>query len=501
MDKYKLIKLLIFCMIFTITGCRTFQTIPEPSKLNYNYNLENSIRQLEQEVIAEKKLKQDDSGKNIPPKKRDPSWSQIRGQSLDPQKQFALSELIDIAFKNNPSTKQSWENARLALTKEKQAESKLFPQANVSITWNREKKVANSRSGDLNEIYYGPDFKVTYLLLDFGGRGANIEEMSQMLVSADFQYNQSIQDLLRDIEKYYYEYFSSQLNVQAKQEDVNSTNVDYESAQARFSADLATKLDVLQARSNKENALYALEGARGDLKIAKANLAQALGVSADTDFEIAVPTKEIPTQIKEEDITSLIEEAMLKRPDIGSRLAQLKAKRAALKSANSNLWPTLNLGGETYRNQYDYLKFNRDRNHDYDYLGYLSLDWDIFDGFSNIYKKRQAQRELDIEYDKLLQAEISASSDVWTKYYNFNTALEKFKYSQSFLESSTEAYSLALESYNSGLKSILDLLQSQSSLSEARSKFVNSKKDVYVGLVELAHATGSLYTKEIKTYE
>ena len=68
----------------------------------------------------------------------------------------------------------------------------------------------------------------------------------------------------------------------------------------------------------------------------------------------------------------------------------------------------------------------------------------------------------------------------------------KLKYSEAFLESSEESYSLASEGYKAGLKSILDLLLAQSNLADARSSLIQSKNDVLVVFAEFLHATGSL---------
>ncbi len=59
-------------------------------------------------------------------------------------------------------------------------------------------------------------------------------------------------------------------------------------------------------------------------------------------------------------------------------------------------------------------------------------------------------------------------------------------------EASRSRYDLALDSYQEGLQSLLDLLQAQSALSSARSKLVGSSRDVYVALAILSHAAGRL---------
>jgi len=57
------------------------------------------------------------------------------------------------------------------------------------------------------------------------------------------------------------------------------------------------------------------------------------------------------------------------------------------------------------------------------------------------------------------------------------------------------SHDLALEGYSEGLKSMLDLLQAQSSLSDARAKLIDSEKGLFIAVAELAHATGTLSTE------
>ncbi|MCK9604340.1 MAG: TolC family protein [Candidatus Omnitrophica bacterium] len=491
------------CLVFCIAGCRTVDVPASPSHLKYqeiDKPLSVSTGILEAEFIAEKLAEQK---KKIPPsvskkpKIADPVWNSVRKLNIDTKDPLTLIELVDIALANNPDTRQSWGNTRVARALEKQKEGKLYPQITTSMTLTREKTVATLPISNVNDLEYGPSTKLTYLLLDFGGRKANIEQAFQGILSADSLYNQAIQDLLLSVEKNYYQLYSAQSKVEASEDDVKNTKEDFEAAEQRFEAGLVTKLDVLQAKSDYENSLYSLENSKGQVKSARATLAQSIGIPADTEFEIVIPSKIPPTGISEEDVSAIIEDAIVKRPDIASLRAELKSKEAAVKSAVSDLLPTLNLGGTAEANKYKYYNdpASGTKKRDNSYTAYASVDWDVFDGFYNINKKVQADRELDIARDKLIQKQLSVSADVWIKYYDFYTAVSKFAYSESFFDTARISYELALESYNAGLKSILDLLQSQSRLSEARSRFIQSKEDVFISLAELAHARGSVNGK------
>src|SRR3989338_6876898 len=158
----------VIISIFFVSGCFPFPPAPSPSELS---RADNSVRNLEAEMIANRIVREKQSAKE-PAKKiaPDTAWASIKQGKLNISKPLALAELVDIAISNNPATRWSWQNTQLAVAVEKQAESALYPSLDLSATATREKTTANQPSYDVNELEYGPAFKITYLLFDFGGR-------------------------------------------------------------------------------------------------------------------------------------------------------------------------------------------------------------------------------------------------------------------------------------------------------------------------------------------
>ncbi|MDD4879227.1 MAG: TolC family protein [Candidatus Omnitrophica bacterium] len=425
------------------------------------------------------------------------SWQSLRGQKIDSSKPLTLTDLVNLALQNNPSTKQAWNSARAAEAVKAQSESLLYPSATVTATLTREAGKANLSAADYNDLVIGPEIELTYLLLDFGGRAANIKQTTDQLLAANYQFNQSIQDLLFDVENTYYGFYSAKASLDAALADLETAKTAYDAADTRYRAQLASKLDVLQAKSTYEDSLFSLEGAKGQVNAAKAQLAQTIGISADTEFDIADPEKPLPTALSEDDVTKLINDAMDKRPDIAAQKATVESSKAAIKFADSALYPSISAGGTADINKYHYYGDTTARSTDKSYAAYLTFNWDLFDGFNNLNKKREAEMNSEVERAKLIEAQLAASADVWTKYYNFKTAVRQYGFGESLLETAQTSYELALESYNNGLKSMLDLINAQSQLSDARSKLIQTKKDLFVSLADLAHATGSLYAGDI----
>jgi outer membrane protein TolC len=429
----------------------------------------------------------------------DPAWNAIREKKIETVDPIALADLIDIAMRNNSKTRAAWQSIAVAQAQKKQQQSALYPQLNASFDVIMDQRNGKITNAELNDLGYDPSLTLTYLLLDFGGRSASIEQTAHMLSAANAQYDQSIQDLFLSVQKAYYNLYSAQANAESAELNLETSRIDFEAAQKRFNTGVVAKLDVVQAQADHDNAGYELVVARNNVKTAKASLAQVLGFAADTEISIMPPPKELPIEPADQDATLLIDKAMQKRPDIASSREILISKQAAIKSANSALFPKLNAEADLgYGNASTSALATAGGEKHYNYSIFLSAVWDIFDGFYNINKKREAQATANVQYENLIQAELEASTDVWTKYHNFNAAVSKFQYSKSFLASSSTSYDLSFQSYNAGLQSMLDLIQSKNNLTDARSKVIQSRQDVFVAFAELTHATGSF---DVKTKE
>jgi outer membrane protein len=120
----------------------------------------------------------------------------------------------------------------------------------------------------------------------------------------------------------------------------------------------------------------------------------------------------------------------------------------------------------------------------------LSLNWTVFDGGAR--KNRLAQADAEI---RGAEARVSAARDhiedeVWTAYSNLNTAFRQREAAIALLDTATQSYAAALESYNYGVRSLLDVTAAQKVLAQARSADVLARTQVLSILSDLAFQTG-----------
>lgn len=431
-------------------------------------------------------------------KKPETVLTAVQGNKPSVEKPMKFVELVGLALQNNPTTKQAWHQALSAKAQVGEAQSAWYPTVTVQQNFNTQHDVSNRPLNSLNQGDIGMNLKMTYMLLDFGGRNAKIEKAFQTLLSTNFQFNQIFQNLLLNVASSYFNFFSATALLEAAHMDVKDAKAALDATNAKFSAGIQAKVDVLQATASYQKMLYELESAKGNLKTAEGDLAKVLGLPAGTPLNIMLPSKSVEFKVGTREVGQLIEEGLEKRPDIAAERANLAAKVAAIKAARSDLWPTLNADGSGANDWYQYFGrhgLDYDTQHSYGYAAGVSVNWPVFEGFDTVSKIKAAQADADAEFENLREKELSATTDVWNSYYNFVTAIQKLEASKAYLDASQGSYDLSMDGYKSGLKSILDVLNAESDLSDARSQVINSRKELYTSFAQVTYATGTINVK------
>src|SRR5207302_1286629 len=172
-----------------------------------------------------------------------------------------LAQIIDLALSNNPATRTTWLEARLAEANLGSVRSSYLPAVDLDASLAR----AHTSTGTATTLS-GPTLSLDYLLFDFGGRNAAAEAARQTLIASGFTHNQTIQDLILDVEQAYYDYLDAKALLTAQEATIKERQTSLDSADARHSAGVATIADVLQARTALSQAKLTYETIGGNLR-------------------------------------------------------------------------------------------------------------------------------------------------------------------------------------------------------------------------------------------
>jgi outer membrane protein len=421
------------------------------------------------------------------------SWATLRASQPDTSQTLTLPELVDMALINNPASRRAWSAARAAAAQVEQARGVFMPTVTGVASGSRQRSDTDDPAFEQDFLKYGPGLQVNYLILSFGGgRKAAVEAALQTVYATDYTFNRTIQDVMLAVETAYYGVLSAEAGVAAAEAGVKDTETALAAARSRLTAGVGTELEVLQAQTGADQALYVRANAKGQLTTSRGQLAQALGLPADTALKITPPTRDLPELPPSQDLRKLIDDSLQRRPDIAALRAALAARRATATAVGSQLWPSLYFNGSANRNYYDNNGSKAMQDEDTTYFGGLSLQWTLFDGLQTLSARRVARAQIDAAEAQLKQAELSASAEIWARYHGYETAIQKHRFSAAFLKSASATYDAALDSYKGGLKSILDLLNAETLLAQARSQSIAARQEVFTALATLGHAAGLL---------
>jgi outer membrane protein TolC len=414
--------------------------------------------------------------------------------SVDPNKTYTLAELVDLAETHNPQTRLAWERARAQAAALGIARSDLYPTLAA---------VAASET-DRSEILFGSrfirqtvqDFEVAlelnYTIFDFGARSGRISAASAEVLATNFAFNDVHRRIIYQVQQAYYQLLNASGQEDAARASLSNAQAVQQAAEDRLNNGLATMPDVLEARSATAQAEYELQAVLGTEEIARGDLATSLGTSPTAAIHVQ-PLEDLPIPDSIGDTVEVaINRALAQRPDLLQQVAGIRSANARVKEARAAFYPSLNLNARPTAASLFGLQQTFPWAYTADLVGgiRLNLSFAVFDGGARRNNLARAQADVGAAEAQVSSTRDQIADQVWAAYSNLNTAFRQHQSAVALLEASSQSYDAALESYNYGLRNLLDVTAAQRSLARARSANVFARTQVLAALVDLAFRTG-----------
>ena len=271
--------------------------------------------------------------------------------------------------------------------------------------------------------------------------------------------------------------------VSVREQSVKRAEEQLKAAVVRLHAGTATRSDSLRSVVTLGNTRVALSQAEAALVGAEAALARLVGyngrVRAADDSAFYHPQLAIDTM-------ALLDEAMRRSPSVQSTSASLEQAKSQLKASKSTFWPQLALNGSWNYNGNNENNFGLQNQRQVN----LALNWAIFNRFVR-------ERNVDLQESNLAIAEANASdaqhqvqSVMLGQFAQVDAAALQMQISVQSLEASREDLRVVGERYRLGVATIVDLLVSQESLTQAELEVVNARFAYLQALAQIEAIVG-----------
>ena len=416
------------------------------------------------------------------------------GFSIDPTKAYSLAELIDLAQTHNPETRVAWERARAQAASFGVARSELYPTlAAIALSQiNRDEILFGSQFIRQTVQAFQILLEINYTVFDFGARAGRIDAARAEILAANFAFNDTHRKIIYEVEQAYYRLLNASGQEDAARASLANAQTVQRAAEDRLQQCLATLPDVLEAKSSTAQAQFELQAVVGAKEIARGDLATALGASPTTIIQVQ-PINVLPTPDSiSESVDQAINRAFAQRPDLMQQVAEIRSADARVKEARAAYYPSLNLSTNPIAQSLYGLQQQLPWTHTANLAGGLgvTLSWTLFDGGARKNNLAKAKANLRAAEAQVKDTRDQIANEVWAAYTNLNTAFRQRQAAIALVQAASQSYVAALESYNFGVRSLLDVTAAQRILAQAYSADVLARTQVLTALAELASRTG-----------
>ena len=424
-----------------------------------------------------------------------------------PGNPMSLTEAVERALCESPETRSAWtiiEERTAAVGVTKAAYLPTLSATGQLVHDNSVTEVRDhaSLSSNYSSIVRSGSLQLGWLLYDFGGRRAALNNSEALLGAAEASENATIQQTFSDTAKAYYAAQAAQEQLGADDEIVSDAKNSSTAAEERIQQGAAPSTEGYQAETAYEQAVVIQIKDRGQALASLGTLASAVGLSPDTELTVDVVNQ---TQLAEPRFMSavavLMNQAEQTHPSVLAAEKQLEATQAAIVQAKAQGRPTLKLLGNYNRNNQPVqlglgLPHYPATGHD-GYVG-VQVTVPLFAGFATHYQVKQAMAQRDQQSVALDKARQQVGLQVWISYQTLKTDTQNLGTSQRLQDVATEAWESAQRRYKSGIGNILELLNTQTALAQARQVRVEAITGWRYDRLALGSALGHLSWNDIR---
>lgn len=393
-------------------------------------------------------------------------------------------QAVSLALTYHPSIRSAQAASRSASAGVTQAQSSYFPLLTLSA--------GATRTGGASPI--NPSFPVRILtynnyltalslqqtIYDFGKTGGKVTASEDLLDASDADFQSTRDDVIMNVQLAYINYVQAIRLVKVNEESVRQAVEHLKQAKGFYSVGSRPQYDVTTAEVNLANANVALIRGRNQMRIAKLQLENTIGLYATTAYSVRDSLDTLSFTASLDSVKSVAREF---RPELRSAQARYASAQASVSAAKSQHLPSLALNGGWTWSSFDFPLQSK-------WTAGLTVSVPVFQGFAISAQVEQAEANTDAAHASLDVLSESVMLDVEQNYLSLKESRERIDASNKLVTQAEENLKLAEGRYNSGVGSPIEITDAQVTLSNAHITYIQAYSDYNSSLIRLRRAMG-----------
>ena len=402
-------------------------------------------------------------------------------------KTLSLEECVEVGLRTNPAVEISTWNRQAVREKVEEAKGGYYPtfKASSSYTYTTP---ADEKMG-VSPDNFDTRLAVRQPLYDGGATANLVAGVRQSIAAQDYEVARIRQEIVLAVKSAFYEVMKRRDLLVVAESSRAGAEKHLEQTRALYGEGVSPRADVIKVEVQVSSAGLEVIRAENAVLQARANLAAAMGLPPAADLAVTMDGAIPPVPVLPPLAESLAK-AQAGRPELRGIKARTAAAQTNIRQVESGFYPSLSLDAALGQQESSYPPEERKWS-----VG-LTLAIPVFERLTTRSKKNQAVAALGALQATELQALRGVELEVQQAWLALKESLERREVTGKAREQAEEDLRVSEGRYQEGVGNILELLDAQTALTQAKTNEVVAIYDIDNAGARLDRATGGARQEE-----
>ena len=399
---------------------------------------------------------------------------------------LTLDEAVKVARQGQPTLRQSRATTAAYEARSDEARSSLMPRLDAKLGYTRlSANLPGAQETWDSTARWNAEATASMTVWDFGGTIGHYRAAREAANAQQATERATTSQVLLNVRTAFFAARARKDLVTVAEETLANQEAHLMQIQGFVEVGTRPEIDLAQARTDRANAEVTRIGAYANYQTAKAQLNQAMGIEASTDFDVA--NDRLPA-VEGEDasLDVLAEEGLKARPEVAALEAELRSQDWSVTSARGGWFPSLGINA----GMNDIGKGLSGPDATWNWNAGATLSWNLFQGGMTRSLVREAEAGLETTRAQLATLRLQVRLELEQARFAVSSARAKLVATGEALAAARDRLRLAEGRYNAGSGSALELGDAQLQVTLAGAQQVGAEYELSSARAQLLVSLG-----------
>ncbi|MBZ0157940.1 MAG: TolC family protein [Alphaproteobacteria bacterium] len=395
-------------------------------------------------------------------------------------KSLTLEECVSIGLSANPAFEVSLQSLRAVQERVGEVKGGYYPSFKISSSYTY--TTPQDLRMTFQEDVYDTRLFMRQTLFDAGATAQSVETVRHSIRAQEYEVRRTGLDIVQAVKTAFYDVLKKKELAEVAKTALQGAERHLEQAHSLYREGLAPRSDVIKAEVQVSNARLDVVKAESSRLSSQAVLASAMGVPAPVRFDITGREPDLPIVIPP--LKVLMDSALALRPELKGSGARIESAGAVVRQVRSGFYPNVSLDASYGWQEGNFLPNDRKWS-----VG-VTVGIPLFEQLTTRSKVNQAVANLNGLRAAEEQLARVVELEVEQAWLALKEAAERLAVTQKSLEQAQEDMRVSEGRYREGIGNILEVIDAQTALTQARTNRVAAAYDSAQAQARLDRAVG-----------